>query len=71
MTEAVTTRNLYYTDGIDLQKMRDDAERGLAGDLYSKPQACVIHHHKYEESCEPHDHDYFSLEREEDGTTSS
>lgn len=36
----------------DVDKMRDEAFRLQQGDYYAKSESSVIHHHKFDESCD-------------------
>lgn len=66
-------RNMYYSEGIDLQKMREDAQKSLDGIWGHEPQETIIHHHKFVETCSNRDHDYYSFEtkEKEDGTSTT
>lgn len=53
-------RNMYHIAGLtDLEKIRAEAYRHAKGDSRWAPITVNIHHHKYGEVCDGHQHEVF------------
>jgi len=57
-------RNLFYSDpkSLDLQKIRDEAEKRKEGDIRNTPVGTIIHFHKRGEACNMYKHEEFEVE---------